>query len=292
MAIKLIAIDIDGTLINSKHEITPFTKDAIQEARDRGIKVVLCTGRPFLGAQRYIHELGLDLQEEYLITYNGALVQNTLTKEALHHFGLSGTDYKRIAALADIIGTHFHAQDFTAMYTSNRDMSLYTGHDSYFTTMPIKYRTIDEIEDEHVFSKMMLIDEEKILDEAISQIPAPYFEQYTIFKSAPYYCEVLDRRASKGRAVRRLAESLHISQSEVMAIGDHPNDLDMVQYAGFGVAMGNAVAELKNRADYITETNDENGAAKAIVKFALRKSANTSDVWQASCRAVLKKSIK
>ena len=83
MAIKLIAIDIDGTLINSKHEITPFTKEVIHHVRKQGIRVVLCTGRPFLGAQRYVNELGLDLQEEYLITYNGALVQNTFTKEVI-----------------------------------------------------------------------------------------------------------------------------------------------------------------------------------------------------------------
>ena len=66
MSIKLIAIDIDGTLINSKHEITSYTKEVINHVRKQGIKVVLCTGRPFLGAQRYVNELGLDLQEEYL----------------------------------------------------------------------------------------------------------------------------------------------------------------------------------------------------------------------------------
>ncbi len=95
MTIKLIAIDIDGTLINSKHEITPFTKEVIHNVRKQGICVALCTGRPFLGAQRYVKELGLDLQEEYLITYNGALVQNTFTKEVIHHIGLSGNGLQK-----------------------------------------------------------------------------------------------------------------------------------------------------------------------------------------------------
>ena len=73
------------------------------------------------------------------------------------------------------IGTHFHAQDFGAMYTSNRDMSRYTGHDSYFTTMPILYRTVEEIEETHVFTKIMLIDDQDILDAAIAKIPTEFY---------------------------------------------------------------------------------------------------------------------
>ncbi|NEU32198.1 sugar-phosphatase [bacterium LRH843] len=271
MAIKLIAIDIDGTLINSKHEITPYTKEVIHRVRKNGVRVVLCTGRPFLGAERYAKELGLDLEEEFLITYNGALLQNTFTKETIHHIGLSGKDYKGIANLAMEIETHFHALDFGAIYTSNRDMSRYTGHDSYFTTMPIQYRTVEEINDKDEFTKIMLIDEPDILDTAIAKIPAEFYEEYTIFKSEAFYCEILNKNASKGQAVQKLATLLNISQHEVMAIGDHPNDYDMVQYAGIGVAMGNAVEEVKNIADYITYTNNEDGVAKAIELFVLEE---------------------
>lgn len=271
MAIKLIAIDIDGTLINSKHEITPYTKEVIRQVRENGVRVVLCTGRPFLGVQRYAKELGLDLEEEYLITYNGALVQDTFTKKVIHHIGLSGKDYKRMAKLAMEIGAHFHALDFGAIYTSNRDMSRYTGHDSYFTTMPILYRTVEEIDEKYEFTKIMLIDESDILDAAIAKIPAEFYGEYNIFKSEPYYCEILNKKASKGQAVQRLATLLNISQQEVMAIGDHPNDYDMVQYAGIGVAMGNAVEEVKNIAEYITFTNNEDGVAKAIEKFVLEE---------------------
>ena len=144
-----------------------------------------------------MNELGLDLQEEYLITYNGALVQNTFTKEVIHHIGLSGNDYKRIAKLAMEIGAHFHALDFGAIYTSNPDISRYTGHDSYFTTMPILYRTVEEIHKNDEFTKMMLIDEPDILDAAIAKIPIKFFEEYNIFKSEPYYCEILNKRSQQ-----------------------------------------------------------------------------------------------
>ena len=103
-----------------------------------------------------------------------------------------------------------------------------------------------------------------------------FYEEYTIFKSEPFYCEILNKKASKGQAVQRLAASLQISQHEIMAIGDHPNDLDMVQYAGIGVAMGNAVDEVKKIADYITSTNNEDGVAKAIEKFILVENFTSS----------------
>lgn len=118
-------------------------------------------------------------------------------------------------------------------------------------------------------TKIMLIDESYILDAAIAKIPAEFYSEYNIFKSEPFYCEILNKKASKGQAVQKLAKLLNISQHEVMAIGDHPNDYDMVQYAGIGVAMGNAVEEIKNIAQYITLTNNEDGVAKAIVNFVL-----------------------
>ena len=93
--------------------------------------------------------------------------------------------------------------------------------------------------------------------------------RYTIVKSEAFYCEVLNKKASKGQAIEHLISKLNIAQHEVMTIGDHPNDFDMIQFAGIGVAMGNAVDEIKEIADYITATNDENGVAQAIEKFAL-----------------------
>lgn len=269
MAIKLIAIDIDGTLINSQHEITAYTEQVIQRAKVEGIKIVLCTGRPFISAQKYVQQLQLDVEDGYLITYNGALTQETNTGNIINHIGLTGKDYKIVAQLAQLIGAHFQAFDFEAIYTSDRDISCYTGRESYMTTMPILYRTLDEIDDSYPFTKLMFIDEEPVLDRAIAAIPAHIHEQYTIVKSEAFYCEVLNKKASKGQAIKHLISKLNIAQHEVMTIGDHPNDFDMIQFAGIGVAMGNAVDEIKEIADYITATNDENGVAQAIEKFAL-----------------------
>lgn len=271
MSIKLIAIDIDGTLINSSYEITPYTKEVIHQARKEGVKVVLCTGRPFLGAQPYVNELGLDQEDDFLITYNGALIQKIQTKETIHHIGLTGKDYKKLAKIASDIGTYVHAMDFHAIYTPHRDISHYTGKASYFSAMPIKFRTVEEVNENDRFTKMIFIDEADRLDAALEKIPPELKEQYTMFKSEPIYCEILNKKASKGAALRKLASILNVSQHEIMAIGDHPNDYDMIEYAGIGIAMGNAVDEIKHVADYITLTNDEDGVAKAIEKFVLQK---------------------
>jgi Cof subfamily protein (haloacid dehalogenase superfamily) len=117
-------------------------------------------------------------------------------------------------------------------------------------------------------SKMMMIDEPDILDAAIAKLPKSFYAEYTILKSEPFYLEVLNKSASKGQALKDLARILDIPKENIMAIGDNENDIDMIQYAGMGVAMGNAVASVKEVSDYITDTNEYDGVATAIEAIA------------------------
>jgi len=116
---------------------------------------------------------------------------------------------------------------------------------------------------------MMMIDEPAILDAAIARLPQTFRDKYTTVKSSPFYFEILNKEASKGAAVANLAQHLGIKQEEIMAIGDNENDLSMIEYAGLGVAMGNAVPLIKEAANVVTATNDEHGVAEAIKKFVL-----------------------
>ncbi len=125
MSIKLIAIDIDGTLVDKEFKITPEVKAAITEAREQGVKIVLCTGRPFPGVKRYIKELDLDQDEDYVITYNGSLVLSTATNEVLVSHTLDYSDFVRINELADKFNVHTHGIDSEAIYTANKDISAY-----------------------------------------------------------------------------------------------------------------------------------------------------------------------
>ncbi|CCG89121.1 sugar-phosphatase [Erwinia piriflorinigrans] len=269
MAIKLIAIDMDGTLLNPQHEVTPRVKQAIQTARDKGVAVVLATGRPFIGVQRYLQELGLQQKGQYCITNNGALVQQAADGECVAEVALTFEDYLYFEQLSRSLGVHFQALSKTELFTPNKDISEYTVHESWMTGIPLRHRSVSEMDRNLTFPKVMMIDPPELLDAAIARIPHEALQRYTIMKSSPYYLEILDKRVNKGAGVRLLAERLKLSSNEVMAIGDQENDLAMLEYAGTGVAMGNGIEKVKAVAQFVTKTNAEDGVAWAIEKFVL-----------------------
>lgn len=269
MAIELIAIDMDGTLLNTQHEITPRVKQAIDAARAKGVCVVLATGRPYIGIRRYLRELNMENSGDYCISNNGALVQKAATGECILQETLNFEDYLYFEALSREMGVSFQAFDFETLYTANKDISKYTLHEVFITGIPLKYRAVEEMDPKLRFPKVMMIDEPEKLDRALEMMPTEAFERFTIMKSAPFYLEILSKRVDKGTGVKMLADHLGIAQENVMALGDQGNDIAMVNYAGVGVAMGNAIPELKEIAQFVTGTNIEDGVALAIEKYVL-----------------------
>ncbi|MDU5510127.1 sugar-phosphatase [Enterococcus gilvus] len=270
MSIKLVAIDLDGTLLNDHHEINQPVVASIKAAREAGIYVVLSTGRPLSGTRAQLEVLGLNQLDDYIITYNGALVLNTNTWDVVAEHNLTREDYLEIDCLARSLDVHLHLADKESMYTANRDISPYTILESYLVNMPLHYRTPEEIAKNVLAVKMMMIDDPEILGEAFKKIPKELFEKYTIVRSTPYFIEVLNANASKGMALKELSEHLGLEPSEVMAIGDAENDLSMIEFAGTGVAMGNASETVKGAADYTVATNLEDGVKEAFERWVLK----------------------
>lgn len=266
--IKLIAIDIDGTLLNEHHMLAPEVKAALQKKSQEGVKIVLCTGRPILGVQQYLEELGFTGPEDYVITFNGALAQKVKSGEILAHHTLNIEDYYKMHRLALELNVHMHTETTEAMYTSNKDISPYTVLESGMTNMPLHYCTAEEMDRNLIISKMMFIDEPDFLQKVQAAVPQTYLEEYEFVKSTDFFLEILNKKATKGNALKDLAESLGIQREEVMAIGDNMNDMTMIEYAGIGVAMGNAIPELKAVANQVTKTNAENGVAYAVETWA------------------------
>lgn len=269
MTIKMVTIDIDGTLVNSERKLTPEVKKAIKQASDKGVDIVLTTGRPTIGVLDLVKELELENDHSFIITYNGGMIQNAGTKEIITQHALSHEDYQDVELLSRKLGVHLHVQDESTMYTANTDISPYTINEAMITGIPLQYKPVYEMTEDIKLVKAMMIDHEAILDAAIAKIPNEFHERFAIVKSAPYYLEILDPKATKGESVKELAEYLNIKQEEVMAIGDNENDLSMIKYAGIGVAMGNAVESVKAIANKITLTNDEHGVAHAINEWVL-----------------------
>ena len=166
------------------------------------------------------------------------------------------------------LGVHMHAITKDGIYTSNRNIGKYTVHESTLVSMPIFYRTPEEMADKEIV-KCMFIDEPEILDAAIEKIPAEFYERYSINKSAPFYLELLKKNVDKGSAITHLAEKLGLTKDETMAIGDEENDRAMLEVVGNPVVMENGNPKLKKIAKYITKTNDESGVAHAIRTWVL-----------------------
>ena len=268
MSIKLVAIDIDGTLVNNNREITPEVFGAIQKAKAAGVKIVIATGRPLLGVKNILESLNLLDAGDYVITYNGALVQATATGEAFIDEPLTYDDYVDIEMESRRLKTPLHSITMSTIYTHNRNISKYSINEAYITGLPLKYRTAEEMA-KHEIIKMMYIDEPEKLDETITKLPQRFKERYTIVKSTPFYLEILNKNASKGLAVQHLAEKLGISHEETMAIGDEENDRSMLEAVGNPVVMANGNPELKKIAKYITKSNEASGVAHAINEWVL-----------------------
>ncbi len=153
------------------------------------------------------------------------------------------------------------------MFTTNRDISHYTLMDAYLTQTQLHYRPLAEMDSEMQFSKFMMIDNPLRLNEAAGYIPQVSFDSYNILRTAPHFVEISAKNATKGQAVALITEKLGLTPDKVMCIGDQNNDISMLEYAGVGVAMGNAADHIKQKSGYVTTSNDEDGVAAAIEKF-------------------------
>lgn len=261
---------MDGTLLNPSKQVTPAVKSAIHEAKEAGIRIVLCTGRPFPGVTNYLKELVLENEGDFAITYNGALVQRTDTGDIVANHTMNHQDFLRLYEAAEQANIHIHAIHNEGVFTPNKDISKYSAYESWINDVPLRYRSVEQMDPHVSYSKMMMIDDEEILEAGIKQLPPALWDEYTVLRSEPFFLEFLNKEASKGTALKDLGALLGIPRERLMAIGDSGNDIDLIDYAGIGVAMDNAVDKVKDVADAFTKSNAEDGVAHAIREYALK----------------------
>ncbi|WP_143316179.1 sugar-phosphatase [Clostridium sp. HBUAS56017] len=265
---KIIALDMDGTLLNDEKVITDKTKNALIEARKKGVKVVLASGRPVDGLKRYLNELELVEDNEFVLSYNGCLVQKTKGEEIICEVGLTGKDLHYAYELSRQLGVNIHAFSPTRGLITPK-VSKYTEVEANINDIDIRVCDFNTIEEDEHIVKIMFIDEPEILDKAIASLPSEIYERYNVVKSTPYFLEIINKESGKGVGLKALADYLDIPSKEIIAVGDAGNDLDMIEFAGLGVAMGNATEKIKEIADYITGKNTEDGVLEVVEKFIL-----------------------
>ncbi len=270
MSIKLCTIDLDGTLLNNEKKVLPEVKEAIQKARAKGVKIVLCTGRPLTGVTHLLEELEISGDDEYVATYNGSVVE-TVSGKVISSESLSYDDYLKMEMMSRKLNVpiHVHVVEPPRLISLNRNIGKYSVFEAFLTNIPLQYRAPEEITPDSKIIKIMYIDEAENLQKVLDALPQEFYDNYTALRSEPFFFEMLNKKASKGQALLDLAKHLGIKQEETMAIGDNENDLSMVETAGIGVAMGNAVDSVKAAATFVTKTNEEAGVAYAIEKYIL-----------------------
>lgn len=263
---KIIALDMDGTLLDDDKKITEENKKALMRAKDKGVKVVLSSGRPKDGLIKFLNELELMQDNEYVLSYNGCLVQEAKSGKILHEVGLKGTDLHYMYTLSREFNVNIHAfSEKHGLITPK--MSKYTEVEASLNGIEATIIDFFDIPDDENIIKIMLVDEPEVLDAAINRLPKEAYDKYNIVKSTPYFLEIINKNGNKGEGLKALANHLGVKREEVMAFGDASNDREMIEYAGLGVAMENAMEEVKKVADYITCNNNESGVAKVINKF-------------------------
>lgn len=264
--IKLIAIDLDGTLLTSDKKISQKNLEAIKYAQEKGVKVVIATGRPLNGIKDIINKLTLLQQDDYTICFNGGIITNNKTEANIFQSSLSYEDLLIIYNEAKRLNTNIHA--------FKTDQSLITPKMSYGTEIEKNINNLDceiidftSIDKTSRFIKVMLVGYEDEINRVVSLLNPDLYNKYMINRSSKIFLEFMDLTTNKGLALDRLAKHLNIKDDEIMAIGDAENDLAMIKKASIGVAMQNAIPKVIEVADFITLDNDNDGVAHAIYHF-------------------------
>jgi len=263
---KLIAIDVDDTLLNDDIKVTDATKAALKAAIDKGVTVTLATGRMFASAKQIAQQIELNVP---IITYQGSLVKTLFGEEVLYERSVPTDGARRIFEYCEQNGLHLQLYVNDRLYTTE-DNDKVRGYSKLSNVPYIVEPDYEKLLLEPL-TKMLIIDDPARLDEVAEELRGIVGDQVHITKSKAHYLEFMHKEGTKGHAVAFLAERIGCTMEQVIAIGDAWNDHEMVEVAGLGVAMGNAVEPLKAIADFVTLTNNEDGVAHVIEKFILQE---------------------
>ncbi|AYF53528.1 Cof-type HAD-IIB family hydrolase [Clostridium botulinum] len=273
MTYKLICLDMDGTLLNNNKKISDRTKKSIKEAHKKGVKIAISTGRIFTSAKYYAHILGISAP---IIASNGAYIREKDKNEIIYKSILSKDQCIDIINITKKYDFNFYLNTCDTIISSKPYPKGYTYLEMSSELpedMKIKLEVNTNLEEE-VFKKngeiikaICISNDSEILEKARQEILN--LKSLEVVSSLGDNFEIMNKGVSKGKGVQKLAEFYGLTSDEVICMGDGENDLSMIEYAGLGIAMGNAPDFIKEKANYITDTNDNDGVAKAIEKFVL-----------------------
>ena len=261
---RLAAFDLDGTLLNSEHALSPENCEALRDLAANDILVVLVSGRMHRSIQPISDQIGL---ENPIISYNGAMVRHATTGEVYHHTPVPADHAMAVVNACRQQELHLNFCLNDELYVAERN----AWSDLYEERTGVPATPVGDLRElaGKTPTKMLIIHTPQELPSLLSNFQTDYTEKLYVTQTQAEYIEFMNPEVTKGRALSALADRFDIPMNTAVAFGDSYNDESLLKTAGFGIAMANGVPPIRACADYITGTNDDNGVAKAIWELIL-----------------------
>lgn len=265
---RAIALDLDGTLTNHDKVVTPRTRQALLQAESKGAIIILASGRPTYGIVPVAECLELEKRGGYILSYNGGNIVNAKTGEKLFSQFLPD-------AVIPILYKYAKEKNHALLgYAGNEIITEmpddpYVKEESRINKMNI--RKVDNLLDalEPHPTKLLMTGDPTDMLKAEEELVEILGEKMDIFRSAPFFLELVPKGIDKAQSLLRLLSKINLTPADLIAFGDGYNDLSMLKLAGVGVAMANAAPEVRADADYVTLSNEEDGVAEALLHFGM-----------------------
>lgn len=269
---KILVLDIDGTLTKKDKTISEHTRKTLILAQEKGIKIVLASGRPVYGIAPLADELQMDKYHGYILAYNGGAIIDWSDKKQIYSNMLPDDVIPYLYKCAkdnnfEILS--YSGKDIVTEDTSNK----YVAYEAMLNKMPC--RQVDNFLDEikYEIPKCLIVGDPEPLHELEKKMALELDGKINVFRSEPFFMELVPLGIDKAKCLEKLNTMIGVRRKEMIACGDGFNDMSMVEYAGLGVAMSNAQDKVKAVADYITLSNEEDGVAHVVEKFILNNEA-------------------
>ncbi|WP_459502853.1 Cof-type HAD-IIB family hydrolase [Bacillus sp. C1] len=268
MSYKMIVLDLDDTLLRDDHTISDRTKQALMTAQEQGVKVVLASGRPTFGMRHIAKELRLEEYGSFILSFNGAKIINCETDEELFSSTLSPEIVHNLYEISKRENVWIHTYIGDDIVTEENNP--YTEIEGQLTGMPIIQVDNFTAAVQKPVVKVLMNKEAERLIEVEQKLQKQLEGKLSVMRSKPFFLEFTEAGVTKGTSLHQLIQRLGIKREEVIAMGDSYNDQAMIEFAGLGVAMGNAPDDIKEIANYVTDTNMNDGVAKVVEQFVLK----------------------
>ncbi|MCR5312806.1 MAG: Cof-type HAD-IIB family hydrolase [Bacteroidaceae bacterium] len=266
---KILALDLDGTLTKNDKTISQHTKEVLLRAQIAGTRIVLASGRPVQGMSNIAKKLQLQKFGGYILAYNGGKIVECSTKKELLSVNIPDEIKPYIYNMTKASGMEILTY-YNGCVISEDPSNKYVQHASSNNAMPIlKVDNFFTHTKELNLNKCLIVGEPQPLHELELTISHNTEGRLNVFRSEPFFLELVPPSIDKAQSLAFLLEKINMKREDLMACGDGFNDQSMIKYAGMGVAMENAQETVKNVADFVTSSNEQDGVAKAVEKFIL-----------------------